>query len=285
MHVAVEEPVPEHLLEEDLGGAGQDPVGVEAGGEQASRSSDGMPPTRSRVSTRRAVRCQSTWGTRKPSSAANSRPAPTPPPPPGAGPSRCGSRRRRSRPRDRPQPAKAGLHALHPDGDPREEVEIAGHQPLDTRAQDLDRDLLACAGHGEVDLGDRSGCDRTVIELAEQLIEGLAECVFDRLAGERAVERRQVVLQLRQVGRHLLAEQIRARGQALAELDEAGSKVLQRERETLSWPAGASWRDNGAQGAARGRGAAGAPAETERCAGPGSARSRSAARGAAGCAA
>ena len=198
-----------------------------------------MPPTRSRVSTRRAVRCQSTRGTRKPASAAKF----------SASSDAAAASRRRSistpRPggegldhRDRPQPAKAGLYALNPDGDPREEVEITGHQPLDTRAQDLDRDLFACAGHGEVDLGDRSGCDRTVIELAEQLIEGLAECVFDRLAGERAVERRQVVLQLRQVGRHLLAEQIRARGQALAELDEAGSKVLQRERETLSWPAG-----------------------------------------------
>ena len=87
-----------------------------------------------------------------------------------------------------------------------------------------------------MDLGDGSGCDRTVIELREQLIEGLAERVLDHLAGARGVERRQVVLQLRQVGGHLLAEQIRARGQALAELDEAGSKVLQGERQSLSWP-------------------------------------------------
>ncbi len=71
VHVGVEEAVAEHLLEEDLGrlragsGPGRSPAAI-----RASRSSEAIPLTRSRVSTRRAVRCQSTRGTRKPSSSA-----------------------------------------------------------------------------------------------------------------------------------------------------------------------------------------------------------------------
>ena len=235
VHVAVEEAVPEHLLEEDFGGARQDAIGVETGGDQGlaligwdpahplqgQHATCGAPPVHLRhpkalVSSEILGQLRGGGGL-KPQ-------IHLPPGPGGESVDR----------RDRPEPAEARLHPLQPHGDAGEEVEIARHPPLDARAQDLDRDLLAGAGHGEMDLGDRGGCDRAIIEFREQLIEGLTERVLDRPAGERAVERWQVVLQLRQVGGHLLAEQIRARGEALAELDEAGPKVLQRQREALS---------------------------------------------------
>ena len=49
----------------------------------------------------------------------------------------------------------------------------------DARAQDLDRDLAAVAQARAVDLGDRGGGDRLLVEFGEHLGERLAEIVLD----------------------------------------------------------------------------------------------------------
>ena len=64
------------------------------------------------------------------------------------------------------QPAEARLGALDQLGHPVEEVEVALEGRLDARPQHLDRDLAAVGGDGEMDLGDRGGGDRRVVEAA-----------------------------------------------------------------------------------------------------------------------
>ena len=66
--------------------------------------------------------------------------------------------------------------------------------------------------------------------------ERLAELALDRGARLGAGKRRQPVLQLREIGRHLLADEIGAGRQRLAELDEARPHRLQRHGQPLARP-------------------------------------------------
>ena len=131
---------------------------------------------------------------------------------------------------DRPQPPPRRLQTLDQPGQPVEEVEVAGEGLRDARAQHLDRHLAALAGGGKVDLGDRGGGDGLVVEAAEQRIDRRAELVLDGGAGLRRGKRRQPVLEVREVARHGLADQVGAGRQRLAEFDEARPERLQRRR-------------------------------------------------------
>ena len=142
---------------------------------------------------------------------------------------------------DRLQAAVARLGALDQLGHPVEEVEVALEGQLDGRPQHLDRDLAAVGGDGEMDLGDRGGGDRRVVEAGEQRVDRLAELGLDGAPRLGAGEGRQVVLQLRQVGGDLFAQKIGAGRQRLAELDEGRAHLLQRRRQPLARPA----RDRG----------------------------------------
>ena len=132
----------------------------------------------------------------------------------------------------------ARLGALDQLGHPVEEVEVALEGELDARPQHLDRDLAAVGGDGEMHLGDRGGGDRRVVEAGEQRVDRLAELGLDDAPGLGAGESRQMVLQLRQVGRDLFAQKIGAGRQGLAELDEGRTHLLQRRRQALARPAG-----------------------------------------------
>ena len=138
---------------------------------------------------------------------------------------------------DRLQAAQARLGALDEAGEPEEEVDVAREGGGDAGAQDLDRDLLAVGGDGEMDLGDRGGGDRHVLEGGEEALRSARPNSASTMARAASPgKRRQTILQLRQVGGDLLAEEIGAGRQELAELDEAGAERVQRRGEALARP-------------------------------------------------
>jgi len=108
--------------------------------------------------------------------------------------------------------------------------------PRSTRpaSQDLDRHLAPVARRRHVDLGDGGGGHRLVLEMAKQLLDRLAQLALDRRARLVAGEGRQMVLQCRQIGRHVLAQEVRTGGEHLAELYEARPHALDGVRQALA---------------------------------------------------
>ena len=83
-------------------------------------------------------------------------------------------------------------------------------------------------------LRDRRRRHRPLVERDEQLIQRLLEIRLDHRFGLRRGERRQTVLQLGQVARDRLTEQVAAHRQGLAELDEDGPELLQGPGQALA---------------------------------------------------
>ena len=71
-----------------------------------------------------------------------------------------------------------------------------------------------------MDLGDRGGGHRGVVEAGKKVFQGLSEFALDDGPGFRGGKRRQAVLQIRQIGRKFLAQKIGTGGQRLAKLDK-----------------------------------------------------------------
>ncbi len=135
---------------------------------------------------------------------------------------------------DRLQPPQRRVKPLDPACEPQEQVEVAGEGLGDPRPQHLDRDLAAVGGFGEMDLGDRGGGDRGFVERCEQGFERPLELGFDRRARLGTRKRRQSILQGRQIGGDLLAQQIGPGRQQLAELDEARPHFVERRGKPLA---------------------------------------------------
>ena len=135
---------------------------------------------------------------------------------------------------DRLQAADPGPVLFQQLGDPEEQVEVAGEPFLDIGPQDLDGDVLALGGNGEMHLGDGGGGDRFFLEAAEHLADGAFQLFFQHALGDGGGEGLQAVLQLRKVMRLFLADQVRPGGQRLAELDEAGAEGAERCRQSLA---------------------------------------------------
>jgi len=117
--------------------------------------------------------------------------------------------------------------------DPEEQVEVAVERRFDAGPQHLDRDLPFLRVYSEVHLRDRGGGDRLLVEAVEQLFQWPAELVLDRRSNVVEGEGRQAILQLRQVGCDLLAEQVGPARQSLTQLDERRAGVLERACELL----------------------------------------------------
>jgi hypothetical protein len=83
-------------------------------------------------------------------------------------------------------------------------------------------------------LGDRGGGDGLVVESGEQALDRLAQLGFDQRARPGAGKGRQTVLQARQIGGDLLAQEIGARREELAELDEARPQLVERGGQPLA---------------------------------------------------
>ena len=71
----------------------------------------------------------------------------------------------------------------------------------------------------------------------EQLARRTAQLAFDSRPRRPAFERRQAVLQVREVGRQLLAQEVGAGREELAQLDEARPQIGECARQFLSGPA------------------------------------------------
>ena len=233
----------------------------------ASRATSaiGMPSIHSTVSTRRAVRFQSTSGTRKSASplmfSAISEMA------------AASSRRsisisvgapQRVDDGDRLQAPRGRMKALDLARGEVVAVEVAAEALLDAGAQDLDGDLRAgvrrrrrrppCAPGrwrrrrpaGRTPRSDPRACRRAPAR--------------PRARASAMRERRQLVLQVRQVARELWADHVGARCQELAELDVAGAEACQGGGEarlraahrhgTALQPSAIGSRQRGARGAA-----------------------------------
>ena len=173
----------------------------------AAWSPIGMPSIHSSVSTRRAVRRQSTVGTRKPpSSGVVSRAMLSAISEMAAASSRmsisiCDGVRQRLDHGDRAQPPRRRMEALDLAGGEEVAVEVALELLLDAGTQNLHRHVAAHAvvdHDGLVHLGD-GGCGDRRAELDEVILQPAAELLLDGLARFRHGERRQLVLQVAQV--------------------------------------------------------------------------------------
>ena len=135
---------------------------------------------------------------------------------------------------DRFQPSRRRVETLDQAGEPPEQIDVAGERLGHPRAQHFDRDLLPVEGFGKVDLGDRGGGDRGFVKRGKQGFERPTELGFDRRARQGSGKRRQPILQARQIDRDLLAQEIGAGRQQLAELDEARPHFVERRRQPLA---------------------------------------------------
>ena len=85
-----------------------------------------------------------------------------------------------------------------------------------------------------MDLGDRGRRQRNIIEAREDLVRRSPQAFGQRCPRRLGRERRQPVAELGKVGGQGLAHEVGAGREELAELDEAGSERLEREREALA---------------------------------------------------
>ena len=182
-----------------------------------------MPSIHSSVSTRRALRLQSTCGTRKPSSflefsaisemAAASMRRSISMATDFASVSTTASGRKTARGR---------MEALDHARGEEIRVEVLVEALLDAGAQHLDGDWLQravwLAHRGLMHLRDR-GCGHRRAELGKQRVDGRFERIFDGLSRLVLREGRQAILERGEIGGELAADDVVAGGEELAELD------------------------------------------------------------------
>ena len=132
------------------------------------------------------------------------------------------------------EPVEGAVKASDDTRQPSDQVEVAVECRLDAGSQHLDRHLLALGGHGAVHLGDRGRGDGLVVEFGEDLVEAAIELLLDGLSRLAARERGQAILQLGEIRRQLLADQIGTHRERLAQLHEGRSQLLERRRQLLA---------------------------------------------------
>ena len=93
-------------------------------------------------------------------------------------------------------------------------------------------DLLRVLDNSAVHLGNGGGTDGRVVELLEQLVDGLAQLVFYLLFDDRGIERLCMRPELAEGIAVLARQDVGVRRGNLAELDEGGAEVLE-ERHRL----------------------------------------------------
>ncbi len=120
-------------------------------------------------------------------------------------------------------------------GERVQHLEIARDHRVHAGPQDLDHHL-ACLRAIEADLGpelggvhlrNRRGGQRLFLEHREHLLGGAAVGLLDDGARDTAVEGWHAVLELGELVGDVRGQQVAARGQRLAELDEDGAQLLQ----------------------------------------------------------
>ncbi len=128
----------------------------------------------------------------------------------------------------RTQAAPFGPVALDVFGDDLHQPDVALDAARDAGTHHLDDDLAAVVQGGGMDLGDRGRGERLLVEREKDVLQRLAVGLLDDRARDDAGEGRHVVLQMGELFGEIIGQQIAARGQDLAELDEDRSEILQR---------------------------------------------------------
>ena len=98
-----------------------------------------------------------------------------------------------------------GRHPLEQAHDHVEVLHVGAHGRRDARVLHLDGDLAPVGQRGAVDLADRGGRDRFLIEGGEDVVDRLFEVILDHLAHLLEGDRRRGVAQLGQLELELLA--------------------------------------------------------------------------------
>ena len=129
----------------------------------------------------------------------------------------------------RPQPVGQRPVAVRELGKPPQDLEIALDLLLDTGSQKLDDDLGAVVEGRGMHLCDRRRRVRLDVEACEDLGDGPLVSRFEYRDGLLARKRRDEVLQLREFVCDVARQQVAARRQRLAELDEDRAELLERE--------------------------------------------------------
>ena len=137
---------------------------------------------------------------------------------------------------DRFQAPHLGPPVFDPARQGMEEGNVARKFRLNSRPQYLNGHEFALLRLGEMDLGDRSGGDRFVLEAGEQIANGRIEFAGDDRFRNLRGKGRQAVLEGGEIFRHGLADQVSANRQRLPEFYEAGAERLQRFGEAFAGP-------------------------------------------------
>ena len=200
MHVGVEEAVPEHLLEEDLGRGRHDGVRVVPGGPErvhlvhrqalhpleGQHAARGAPPVHRRDPEMFLVaeipRELRRGGGLEPEVHFDT-----------------DALRECLHDIDGVQPPRKRRQALEPTRNPEEQPQVVGDGLLDPRAQYLDGHRSALRRPGEVDLRYRGRGRGLGVEIREQLAERHLELLLDALAHGLERQRREMVLEIGKV--------------------------------------------------------------------------------------
>ncbi len=114
-------------------------------------------------------------------------------------------------------------------GDGVHQPEIAADGPLDAGPQHLDHDLGPVLQASGVDLRDGGGGERDGVERVEDVVDRAAPGLLDDGARLGPVEGRHLILELGQLDGQVVRQQIAPGREDLAELDEDGPQLFQRE--------------------------------------------------------
>jgi hypothetical protein len=139
----------------------------------------------------------------------------------------------------RPQPARFPPVLVGKLGQVLQYFQVEIDDLAHPRTQYLDDDLAAAQQRGDVHLGNGSGGERHRIETREHARKRRAEGIFNGRNGNRAVERRDAILKLRQLIGDVGGQQVAAGRQGLPELDEDRPQLL--ERQTQPFAAGGAY--------------------------------------------
>ena len=119
----------------------------------------------------------------------------------------------------RTQPRRLAAQRFQMRGGPFIGFDIAREILAHAGAQHLDRDIAALDRGPAMHLRDRGGAHRHRIDMRKELLQRAAQPLLDLGADVLERHRRQAVLQFQQIDRGLIADQIGAGGERLAELD------------------------------------------------------------------
>ena len=111
----------------------------------------------------------------------------------------------------------------------RDQPQVGLHARPDAGALHLQHDIAPIVQSGAVNLRDRGGGKRRLVQPRERGFRRLAKRLLQRGAYHRELQRRRLAVQLLKFGYPRRRQQIAARRQNLAELDEGRPEFLQRE--------------------------------------------------------